>query len=90
MVYLTVGQNTQESTVRVNTTEPKWEENFRFLITSPYHQNLDLEVNDFLFLYYCTQSKILSTISCDLMLLLKLNVMGGSNYITKSLLCLSS
>lgn len=46
MVYLTVGQNTQESTVRVNTTEPKWEENFRFLITSPYHQNLDLEIRD--------------------------------------------
>ncbi|KAK7485835.1 hypothetical protein BaRGS_00022935, partial [Batillaria attramentaria] len=45
-VYLTVGQHTEESTVRANTCEPRWETNFRFFVVNPNHQNLDVEIRD--------------------------------------------
>ena len=42
---LTVGQTTKESVVRAATTEPRWEQNFRFFVANPNHQNLDIEVS---------------------------------------------
>ncbi|XP_076437301.1 extended synaptotagmin-2-like isoform X2 [Babylonia areolata] len=45
-VVLTLGQTTKESKVRNATTEPRWEENFRFFVANPNHQNLDIEVRD--------------------------------------------
>ncbi|XP_076455494.1 extended synaptotagmin-2-like [Babylonia areolata] len=43
---LTVGHSTQESGIRAATTEPKWDENFRFFVANPNHQALDIEVRD--------------------------------------------
>ncbi|KAL8564138.1 hypothetical protein ACOMHN_035743 [Nucella lapillus] len=45
-VVLTLGQTSKESKVRNSTTEPRWEENFRFFVANPNHQNLDVEVRD--------------------------------------------
>ena len=42
---LTVGQTTKESVVRAATTEPRWEQNFRFFVANPNHQNLEIEVS---------------------------------------------
>lgn len=44
-VVIKLGQNTQESTVRLDTTEPKWEENYRFFVCNPSLQKLDIEVS---------------------------------------------
>lgn len=41
---LSVGQQKVESIVRHNTTEPRWEQNFRFMLHNPNYQNLELEV----------------------------------------------
>ncbi|XP_067685941.1 extended synaptotagmin-2-like [Haliotis asinina] len=45
-VYLYVGQSKHKSGIKANTNEPRWEENFRFLIHNPNYQNLDVEVRD--------------------------------------------
>lgn len=45
-VFLTVGQTTEESATRANTCDPKWETNYRFFVTNPSHQSLDVEVRD--------------------------------------------
>ncbi|CAL1546958.1 unnamed protein product [Lymnaea stagnalis] len=45
-VSLTVGNQKHDSSVKYNTNEPKWEENFRFLLRNPNYQNLELEIKD--------------------------------------------
>ncbi|XP_041372347.1 extended synaptotagmin-2-like [Gigantopelta aegis] len=46
MVKLCVGRDKQESTAKANTNEPRWEENFRFLVHNPNYQNMEIEVWD--------------------------------------------
>ncbi|KAK7092651.1 extended synaptotagmin-2-like isoform X3 [Littorina saxatilis] len=43
---LTLGQTTHESAVRAATTEPRWEENFRFFVANPSLQTLEMEIRD--------------------------------------------
>ncbi|XP_059178105.1 extended synaptotagmin-2-like isoform X3 [Physella acuta] len=43
---LSVGQQKQESTIKYNTTDPRWEEHFRFMLHNPNQQNLELELKD--------------------------------------------
>ena len=43
---LSLGQQVKESYVKEGTTEPCWEQGFRFMVTDPNHQNLNLEVVD--------------------------------------------
>ncbi|KAL8602800.1 hypothetical protein ACOMHN_061034 [Nucella lapillus] len=45
-VLLTVGQVTHQSGVRAATTDPTWEQNFRFFVANPNHQSLEVEVRD--------------------------------------------
>ncbi|CAG5126272.1 unnamed protein product, partial [Candidula unifasciata] len=45
-VVMTVGQQVEESMVRYTTSEPRWEQNFRFMLHNPNYQNLDVEVVD--------------------------------------------
>ncbi|KAK6182627.1 hypothetical protein SNE40_010269 [Patella caerulea] len=44
--FLSVGTETKESWIKYNTVEPRWEQNFRFLIHNPNYQNLDVDVKD--------------------------------------------
>lgn len=43
-VTLCVGQQVELSMIKQNTCEPKWEQNFRFMLHNPNYQNLDIEV----------------------------------------------
>lgn len=43
---LSVGQQTQESTVKYDTNEPRWEQAFRFMVNNPNYQNLEIEMED--------------------------------------------
>ncbi|ESO96571.1 extended synaptotagmin-like protein 2-like protein variant [Lottia gigantea] len=43
---ISVGTLKKESWVKWNTNEPRWEQNFRFLIHNPNFQNLDVDVMD--------------------------------------------
>lgn len=43
-VRLAVGNNVKKSIPKPKTTDPKWEENFQFLILDPYQQDLEVEV----------------------------------------------
>ncbi|XP_064595420.1 extended synaptotagmin-2-like isoform X2 [Liolophura sinensis] len=45
-VQINLGQIKQESTVKQNTNEPRWEENFRFFVHNPNFQDLDITVMD--------------------------------------------
>ncbi|BFZ22451.1 hypothetical protein BsWGS_25490 [Bradybaena similaris] len=45
-VVLTVGQQVEESMIKYSTSEPRWEQNFRFLLHNPNYQNMDVEVVD--------------------------------------------
>lgn len=45
-VKLTLGQAKEESVIRADTDEPRWEQNFRFLVHNPNLQKLELEVID--------------------------------------------
>ena len=44
-VILNVGQKTEESNVIQNSTDPRWEQGFRFLVHDPNLQDLDVKVN---------------------------------------------
>ena len=43
-VTLNVGQKTEESNVVQDSTDPRWEQGFRFLVHDPNFQTLDVEV----------------------------------------------
>ena len=43
---LSVGQQMKESSTKEETTEPRWEQGFRFTVTNPNHQYLNLDVVD--------------------------------------------
>ncbi|BFZ06345.1 hypothetical protein BsWGS_09385 [Bradybaena similaris] len=43
---LSVGQQKEESAIKYSTIEPRWEQNFRFLLHNPNYQNLELELKD--------------------------------------------
>ncbi|XP_012938317.1 extended synaptotagmin-2 [Aplysia californica] len=43
---LSVGQQVQESLIKYNTNEPRWEQSFRFMVHNPNYQNLELELTD--------------------------------------------
>ena len=43
-VRLAVGNTVKKSMPKAKTADPKWEENFQFLIHDPYHQDIELEV----------------------------------------------
>ncbi|KAH9498203.1 Extended synaptotagmin-2 [Bulinus truncatus] len=43
---LSVGQQKYDSSTKYNTNEPKWEENYRFLLRNPHYQNLEIELKD--------------------------------------------
>uniref|UniRef100_A0A0B6ZDM6 C2 domain-containing protein n=1 Tax=Arion vulgaris TaxID=1028688 RepID=A0A0B6ZDM6_9EUPU len=43
---LSVGQQIQQSMIKHVTSEPRWEQNFRFLLHNPNYQNLDIEIMD--------------------------------------------
>lgn len=45
-VKLSLGQAKYDSSIRADTDEPRWEQNFRFLVHNPNLQTLDLEVID--------------------------------------------
>ena len=45
MVKLSIGNTVENSMSRHKTTDPKWENNFHFLINNPQHQELNLEVS---------------------------------------------
>ena len=45
MVKLSIGNAVEKSMSRHKTTDPKWENNFHFLINNPQHQELNLEVS---------------------------------------------
>ena len=45
-VVLSVGQQVKESSVKDETTEPRWEQGFRFTVINPNHQYLNLDVID--------------------------------------------
>ena len=61
-VKLSVGNLTRESIPKIKTTDPRWEENFQFLIHDPQHQDLALEVN----ILDSSQSVHASIIGCSL------------------------
>ncbi len=42
---IAVGNLKKKSVPRSKTTDPKWEENFQFLISDPRNQELDVEVS---------------------------------------------
>ena len=46
-VTLNVGQKTEESNVVQDSTDPRWEQGFRFLVHDPNFQTLDVEVTMF-------------------------------------------
>lgn len=48
-VKLTLGQSKEESAIRADTDEPRWEQNFRFLVHNPNLQKLEIEVGPSLF-----------------------------------------
>ncbi|GFR74427.1 annexin [Elysia marginata] len=41
---LTVGQQVFESAVKQTTNEPRWEQNFKFMLQNPNYQNLEVEI----------------------------------------------
>ncbi|XP_055860420.1 extended synaptotagmin-2-like isoform X3 [Biomphalaria glabrata] len=43
---ISVGQQKFDSAIKYNTIEPKWEENYRFLLRNPNYQNLEIELKD--------------------------------------------
>lgn len=45
-VELTVGQKKERTTVKLSSTDPKWEENFRFLVHDPHFQEIYYVVYD--------------------------------------------
>ena len=44
-VKLTLGQSKYDSNIKYDTDEPRWEQNFRFLVHNPQSQYLELEVS---------------------------------------------
>ena len=57
MVKLTIGNDTKKTVAQQRTVDPKWEENFQFLIHDPGQQELSIEV---LFLKYHVQQNNIS------------------------------
>ena len=45
-VILNVGQKTEESNVVNDSTDPRWEQGFRFLVHDPNFQDLDVTVKN--------------------------------------------
>ena len=43
---ITIGNNVFKSVSKPKTTEPKWEENFQFLIHNPRQQDMLIEVGE--------------------------------------------
>ena len=44
-VKIALGQTTYESAIRADTDEPRWEQNFRFLVHNPNLQTFEVEVS---------------------------------------------
>lgn len=44
-VVVNVGQKTEESKIVSDSTEPRWEQGFRFLVSDPNFQTVDFKVS---------------------------------------------